>query len=228
MSWWDSFTSAISSSFSTAGAVGKNITGGGDYLNEDEKKRKDEFNTTVKNALSAVDKSLELDPTYKYKKAALKSTADVLLKYVAIPFIENVYSPLMRGIGTVGIVADTSESNQLYKKGQFEEGFQFSDIKAAWNRTEKVTAAQALSKSIMMVPIVGAYATMGLEKAGIDLYEVDLWSDESLKENFTDNAVGRWFTGIGDFAVGAKGLSVAGKVAGKAVKAAAKPAGLYT
>ena len=224
MSWWDSFTSAIS----TAGAVGKNITGGGDYLNEDEKKRKDEFNTTVKNALSDVDKTLDINPLYKYQKAALKSSADFLLKYVAVPFVEKIYSPLVRSIGTVGILADTSESNQLYKKGQFEEGFQFSDIRAAWNRSEKVTAMQALSKSIMMVPIVGSYATMGLEKAGIDLYEVDLWSDESLKENFTDNAVGRWFTGIGDFAVGAKGLSVAGKVAGKGVKAVAKPAGLYT
>jgi hypothetical protein len=225
MSWWDSFTSAIS----TAGSVGKNLTGGGDYLNEDEKKRKDEFNTTVKNALSDVDKMyLEVNPLYKYQKAALKSTADILLKHVAVPFIEKVYSPLMRGIGTVGVLADQTSSNQLYKKGQFEEGFQFSDIKAAWNRTEKVTAFQALSKSIMVVPIVGSYATIGLEKAGINLNEVDLWSDESLKENFTDNAVGRWFTGIGDFFLGAKGLSVAGKVAGKAVKAAAKPAGLYT
>lgn len=225
MSWWDSFTSAIS----TAGAVGKNITGGGDYLNEDEIKRKDAFNKTVKDAISDVDKNyLEINPLYKYQKAALKSTADILLKYVAVPFIEKVYSPLMRSVGTVGILADQTSSNQLYKKGQFEEGFQFSDIKAAWNRTEKVTAAQALTKSIMMVPIVGSYATIGLEKAGIDLNEVDLWSDESLKENFTDNAVGRWFTGILDFAVGAKGLSLAGKVAGKGVKAVAKPAGLYT
>ena len=229
MSWWDSFTSSISSSISTIGAVGKNITGGGPQLNEDEKKRADKFTADVKEALAATDKALNADPTYKYKKAALKSTADILLRYVAVPFVDKIYSPLMRGIGTGAILADLSDKNQLYiPGGQFEEGFQFSDIKAAWNRTEKVSAAQAITKSILMVPVIGSYASWGLDKGGVDTYEVDLWSDESLKENFTDNAVGRWFTGIGDFFVGAKGLNVAGKVAKTAVKAAAKPAGLYT
>jgi len=223
MSWWDSFTSAIS----TAGAVGKNLTGGGPQLNEDEKKRADQFTANVKEALAATDKALNADPTYKFKKEALKSTADVLLKYVAVPFVEKVYSPIMRSIGTAAILADTT--GELYKPGaQFKEGFQFSDIKAAWNRTEKVTAGQAITKSILMVPIIGSYADWGLSKAGINVHEIDLWSDASLKENFTDNAVGRWFTGIGDFAVGIKGLNIVGKVAKTAVKTVAKPAGLYT
>ena len=148
MSWWDSFTSAIS----TAGAVGKNLTGGGPQLNEDEKKRADQFTANVKEALAATDKALNADPTYKFKKEALKSTADVLLKYVAVPFVDYVYSPVMRGISTAAIMADTT--GELYKPGaQFKEGFQFSDIKAAWNRTEKVSAGQAITKSILMVPV---------------------------------------------------------------------------
>jgi hypothetical protein len=225
MSWWDSFTSRIQNPIPTLGAVGKKLTGGGSYLNEEEQKREEAFTTNVKDALSNVDKALALDPTYKLKKAALKSTADLLLKYVAVPFNEKVYSPLMRTVSTAALLGDTN--SPLYKKGQFEEGFQFSDISAARARSAKVSAFQAMIKSDL-TPLLNPLSKLALAPGKIDLDTVNLWDDESIKKNFVDNAVGRWYTGLGDFTVGTKGLTVAGKIAGTAVKTVAKPAGLYT
>ena len=225
MSWWDSFTSAIS----TAGAVGKKFTGGELYLNEEEQKREEAFTANVRGALDAVNKNiLESNPVGRLGKATTKVTADLLLKYVAKPFIENVYSPLMRTVSTGALLTDSK--SPLYQKGQFEEGFQFSDIKAAYERSEKVSAAQALTKS-NLIPLLNPMSTFILSKGSkgkINLNTVNLWSDESIKENFVENAVGRWFTGLGDFALGNAVLGGVGKVASVGVKAVAKPAGLYT
>jgi hypothetical protein len=221
MAWWDSFTSAIS----TAGAVGKKLTGGGSYLNEDERKREEEFTSTVRGALDGINKELESNEVGRLGKAATKVTADFLLKYVAKPFNDKIYSPLMRTVSTGALLTDTS--SPLYQKGQFEEGFQFSDIKAAYARSEKVSAFQALTKSDL-VPLINPISKLVLSSGKINLDTVNLWSDESIKQNFVDNAVGRWYTGLGDFALGNVALGAAGKVAKFGVKAAAKPAGLYT
>jgi hypothetical protein len=218
MSSWNSF-------LSTTGSVLKKLTGGGSYLNADEQKREEEFTTNVRNALDSVNKGLDSLPGGKLAKAATKSTADFLLKG-AIKFNEKVYSPLIsRPISTFALLTDVN--SPLYQKGQFEEGFQFEDIKRAYNRSEKVSAMQALTKSTL-VPIISPLSQLVLSTGKIDLANVNLWEDESIKKNFVDNAVGRWYTGIGDLLVGNKGIGVAGKLAGASVKAVAKPAGLYT
>ena len=220
MSSWDSFKS-------TLGAVAKNITGGGSYLNEDEQKREEAFTTSVRSALDKVNKEIESTAPGRVAKAASKVTADFLLAG-AKQFNDKFYSPLMRGIGTTALLTDTK--SPLYKKGEFEEGFQFSDIKAAYNRTEKVTAFQALTKS-NLVPILNPVSQIFLSTASqgkIDLNSVNLWNDESVKKNFVDNAVGRWYTGIGDFTVGNVGLGAAGKVIGAGARVAGKSTGLYT
>jgi hypothetical protein len=218
MSSWSSF-------LSTTGSVLKKLTGGGSYLNEDEQKREEAFTANVRNALNSVNKAIESTAPGRVAKAATKSTADFLLKG-AVEFNNKIYSPLIsRPIATLGLVTDLT--SPLYKKGQFEEGFQFSDIKAAYNRSEKVTAMQALTKSDL-VPMLRPLSQLVLSTGKIDLDNVNLWEDESIKKNFVDNAVGRWFTGIGDLAVGNKGINTAGKLAGAGVKAVAKPAGLYT
>ena len=225
MSWWDDFTSSISSAKSTAGAVVKNLTGGGSYLSEEEQKREEAFNSTVRNALGSINKEIESTAPGRLAKAATKATADFLLRG-AVQFNDKIYSPLItRPISTIALLND-SES-PLYQKGEFEEGFQFSDIKAAYNRSKKVTAMQALTKS-ELIPLLNPMSKLILSSGDINLDTVNLWNDESIKKNFVDNAVGRWYTGIGDFAVGAKGLGVAGKLAGAGAKAVAKPAGLYT
>ena len=146
MSSWNSF-------LSTTGSVLKKLTGGGSYLNEDEQKREEAFTTNVRNALDSVNKEIESTAPGRVAKAAAKSTADFLLK-AAVQFNDKIYSPLIsRPISTLGLVTDLN--SPLYKKGQFEEGFQFSDIKAAYNRSEKVSAMQALTKSTL-IPIINA------------------------------------------------------------------------
>jgi hypothetical protein len=225
MSWWNSFTSSISGAKSTTGAVLKNITGGGSYLNQDEQKREEDFTTNVRNALDSVNKELESAAPGRLAKAASKVTADLLLKYVAKPFNDKIYSPGMRVVSTAALLTDSQ--SPLYKKGQFEEGFQFSDITAAYNRSEKVSAFQALTKSDLL-PIINPLSQVVLGTGKIDLNTVNLWSDESIKQNFVDNAVGRFYTGLGDFALGNKAIGVFGKIAGTGAKAVARPAGLYT
>lgn len=217
MSSWNSF-------LSTTGSVLKKLTGGGSYLNEDEQKREEAFTANVRNALDSVNKSIESTAPGRVAKAASKATADFLLKG-AVQFNEKIYSPLMRTVSTAALLTDSK--SPLYKKGQFEEGFQFEDIKRAYNRSEKVSAMQALTKSDLL-PIINPLSQLVLSSGKIDLNTVNLWNNESIKSNFVDNAVGRWYTGIGDLLVGNKGISVAGKIAGAGVKAVAKPAGLYT
>ena len=217
--------SAFNSFLSTLGAVSKKLTGGGSYLNEDEQRREEAFTASIRNALDSVNKSIESTAPGRVAKAAAKSTADILLKG-AVQFNDKIYSPLIsRPISTLGLVTDLS--SPLYKKGEFDEGFQFSDIKAAYNRSEKVSAMQALTKS-SLIPFINPVSAAVLSAGKIKIDDVDLWNDESIKKNFVDNAVGRWYTGIGDFALGNKGISAAGKLVGIGVKAAAKPAGLYT
>jgi len=218
MSSWNSF-------LSTTGSVLKKLTGGGSYLNEDEQKREEAFTANIRSFLDSTNKVIEATAPGRVAKAASKSTADFLLKG-AVQFNNKIYSPLIsRPISTLGLVTDLN--SPLYKKGQFEEGFQFSDIKAAYARSEKVSAMQALTKS-SLIPMINPLSQLVLSTGKIDLDNVNLWEDESIKKNFVDNAVGRWYTGIGDFVVGNKGIGVAGKLAGAGVKSVAKDAGLYT
>jgi hypothetical protein len=216
MGLWNSFTSAISG----VPAFGKRITGGGAYLSDDELAKEKALQNKVQDALAGIDAV----PLGKAAKAATKSAADFLLG-AAVKLNNNVISPyITRPAATLGLLTDLA--SPLYKKGKYEEGFQFGDIKAAYNRSAKVSTFQALTKSDL-TPISGISALV-LPAGGIDMNKVDLWNDESIKQNFVDNAVGRWYTGIGDFFVGNKVLGIAGKVTGAGVKAAAKPAGLYT
>jgi hypothetical protein len=161
MSLWNSFTSAIS----TLGAVGKNITGGGAYLNEDEQRREEAFMNTVKAKLAEIDKI-----TPSVAKEVTKKSADFLLR-AATAFNDKIYSPyISRPISTVALLTDTDSA--LYKKGQYEEGFQFQDIKSAYNRSAKVSAMQALTKSDL-IPLVGPLSQAVLSTGKINLEEVD-------------------------------------------------------
>jgi len=219
MSLWDSFRTTI-------GVGIKSITGGSDYLNEEEKKKQEELSKTIKNAIANVDKFNSAIPGSKGRKAALKSSGDALLR-VATEFNDKIYSPLIsRPIATLGLL--TTEQSPLYQDDKYGKGFQLSDIKAAYNRSEKVSAMQALTKSTM-IPLVGPVSSAYLRVGGINTDEIDLWNDESIKKNYVDNAVGRWFTGAGDLVVGAKGLNAAGKIAKLAtINTVGKPLGLYT
>jgi len=220
MSLWDSFRT-------TLGVGLKSITGGGNYLNEEEKKKQEELSNTIKNAIADADRITSNVPGNKLAKAAAKSTGDALLRAATV-FNDKIYSPLIsRPIATIGLLT-APEDSPLYKSGEYGKGFQLSDIKAAYNRSEKVSAMQALTKSTM-IPLVGSVSAAVLKTGGINTDEVDLWNDESIKKNYVENAVGRWFTGLGDLVVGAKGLNAAGKVTKLATtNLVGKPLGLYT
>lgn len=220
MSAWNTFTTAISG----LPAFGRRATGGAEGLSEDELRKEAALRDTLKNALAGVDAELDANPITKAAKNATKQSADILLR-AAVGLNNKVISPyITRPAATVGLLTDIQ--SPLYKKGKYEEGFQFKDIKDAYARSSKVSTFQALTKS-ELTPI-SILSSAILPSGGIDMNKVDLWNDESIKENFVDNTVGRWFTGIGDFVVGNKVIGVAGKVTGAAVKAGAKPAGLYT
>ena len=221
MSLWDSFRT-------TLGVGIKKVTGGSPYLNEEERQKEEQLTTTIRNTIGSLNKEIESTAGGRLAKAATKSSADFLLKYVAKPFNDKIYSPTMRTVSTAGLLTDVN--SPLYQKGQFEEGFQFKDIKKAYERSEKVSAFQALTKSDL-VPIINPLSQVFLSKASrgkIDLETVNLWNDQSIKQNFVDNAVGRWYTGLGDFALGNAALGGLGKVAKVATVAGAKPLGLYT
>jgi hypothetical protein len=215
MSLWNTFTSGI-------GATVKTLTGGASYLSPEEQEKARVLNATIKDGLASIDAKLSGTPIVGTVAGAgkklTKGVGDLLLKG-AIELNQEVLSPyIFRPISTAALLTD--KDSPLYKKGEYEEGFQFSDIKAAYDRSAKVSAFQALTKSDL-TPIQ-PFSSLILSTGKIDLDKVDLWNDESIKKNYVDNAVGRWFTGIGDFAVGNKALTLAGKATKVAV---VKPVG---
>ena len=219
MSLWNTFTSGI-------GPIAKRLTGGGSYLSPEEQAKEEALNSVIKDALANIDaKGKQVGWGYDITKKTTKGVGDVLLK-TAVAVHRNVLSPyIFRPLSTISLLTDTK--SPLYKPGEYEQGFQFSDIKAAYNRSAKVSTFQALTKS-EFTPI-NSLSSLVLPTGKIDIDKVDLWNDESIKKNFVDNAVGRWYTGIGDFLTGTKALTVAGKAAKAGVVAGVgKPLGLST
>ena len=109
---------------------------------------------------------------------------------------EFVFSPIVaRPISTAFLLADPN--SPLYETEKFRKGFQPQDIVDAYNRTEKVSLGVSLTKA-QMIPVLPSLQAGILGLGGIDLNEVDLWNDQDVKENFQDNVVGKWVTGIND------------------------------
>ena len=221
MGTWSDFTSAIS----TAKAVGTRFTGGGKTLTEDELAKEQSLHNTVKDALSNADKAISMIPGAGVAKEAAAKTGDLLLRG-ATALNTKVLSPyIFRPLSTAALLADST--SPLYKKGEYEDGFQFNDIKSAYNRSAKVSTMQALTKSDL-IPFIKPLSANILDSGKINLDNVDLWNDKSIEKNYVDNTVGRWFTGIGDFVLGNAALGAAGKAAGIVAKAGGAKAGLYT
>jgi len=109
---------------------------------------------------------------------------------------EYVFSPIVaRPISTAFLLADPN--SPLYETEKFRKGFQPQDIVDAYNRTEKVSLGVSLTKA-QMIPVLPSLQAGILGLGGIDLNEVDLWNDQDVKENFQDNVVGKWVSGIND------------------------------
>jgi hypothetical protein len=162
----------------------------------------------------------------QYATGSKFASNDLTLK-LAHNVVEPVISKgIARPIGTIGLLTDPN--SELYQPGEFETGFQTSDIRAAYNRTEKVTAFQALTKSALFNnpylpnPLQAAVGAGG----NIDFNSVNLWDDADIQKNFSDNIVGRYYTGTGDFVVVNGAISGVGAIAKIGALAGGKTIGL--
>jgi hypothetical protein len=133
----------------------------------------------------------------KYSTKNQEISNDLVLQ-AGVKLHDEVISPyITRPISTAALLTDVD--SPLYSKGQFEKGFQLSDIREAYNRSEEVSLGQALTKSDLNP--IKEITNLVFDKGGIDLDEIDLWNDDDIQRAFVDNTVGKYFTGVVDFTV---------------------------
>lgn len=169
-------------------------------------------------AREQVKKNLE----YSVREQAVSN--DIVLQ-LGVAAHDNIISPyITRPIGTVGLVTDID--SPLYQADEFEKGFQLNDLRRAYNRTDRLSLGQALTKSDL-TPIK-SLASVVLPAGGVDIEEVDLWNDQDVQNAFVENTVGRWFTGFTDFTVTNVALAAAGGRAAAGSKFAARKMGYST
>jgi hypothetical protein len=213
MSLWSSFTSAISNKVvKPVTSFGKDFLAGNlePIIAAPKAGTEEELKSRVQSGLRSVN---------QFGINAAESSADLLLR-AATELNNRVISPLItRPMSTIALLTDPN--SPLYKKGQYDEGFQFSDIGAAYKRSARVSTGQALTKSVLSPVGQIGYIT-GLTN------EIDLWDDENIQRNFSDNIVGKYFTGVTDLVVGGVGVTKAFGVAGKIGKSGLNHAGVTT
>jgi hypothetical protein len=144
---------------------------------------------------------------------------------VGVAAEEHVYSPLIkRPLDAAVIAADPN--SPLYDAGKYGQGFQFSDLQAAYDRSKDVSLGVAITKNLYgpLAHITGLYPEM--KNAGLDLDHVSLWNDKDIKQNFTDNVLGRYMSGTTDAVVGNVAIQVATTKGLGLVKLGAEAAGL--
>ena len=171
----------------------------------------------------AAQAGIKANLAYEVNKSATSN--DLMLK-AAVALQEKALSPyLFRPIGTVGLLSDVD--SPLYSPGKYEKGFQVNDIARAYKRTEEVSAFVALTQSDLM-PGMKSVSNLVFKAGGIEVDKIDLWDDQNLEKNFSDNIVGRYYTGFGDFTVSNAAIAGAGKLVSIAAKSGARKAGLST
>ena len=173
--------------------------------------------TTTTNALKAAGIAPIEQAANTINTAARPVTDPVL--WVGDKAEKYVFSPMARGISTTNLLTDVS--SPLY-----ENGFQFSDVRAAWNRSEKVSLGQSMLKS--SISPLGFVESKILEANGVNVSEIDLWNDKDIQKNFVDNTLGKWITGTNDFVIKNVAAYVLTDGAAAIAKAGAVRAGLTT
>ena len=168
---------------------------------------------------------------------------DPVLK-IAAKADEYVFTPLIKRPLATGFLV-TDPDSPLYKKPEFQKGFQLSDIAEAYKRTGNVyetiggetylkeagvSLGQAFNKSLIAEysPIGQVQNYILREFGGIDLDKIDLWDNEDIKKNFVDNPVGRFISGTNDFFISEGAINLAFGGAGVLTKSIIKGAGLST
>lgn len=137
---------------------------------------------------------------------------------------EKVFSPLIkRPIATAALLSDPT--SPLYDAGQYETGFQLSDVQAAYNRSEKVSLGVALTKSLYNPLLHVTGLSDSVKAKGLDLDKVNLWDDQDIQKNFVDNTLGRYMSGLTDALVGNVAIQAGVTGAVSVLKLGAKLAG---
>lgn len=176
---------------------------------------------TEKTLTAAAQKAIADNSIYVAGKAA--DTGDLMLR-AAATIEEEVISPFItRPVSTLALVTDPT--SELYAPGKYEQGFQVSDIRNAYNRSDKISMGVAFTQS-ELIPGFKQLSNEVLYAGGIDIANINLWDDQNVQKNFSDNVVGRYFTGLTDFTLGNVVLLGAGKAISTAGKAGARYAGL--
>jgi len=126
-----------------------------------------------------------------------QASTDLLLK-ASEPVNKVISTVVNRPVATVGLLTDPS--SPLYTSEQYGQGFQFSDIAKAYDRSAKVSPFQAMTKSsIFQDSPFGMLSDRLLKEGGVNLQKVNLWDNKDIEKNFIENPAGKWFTGLGDF-----------------------------
>lgn len=158
-----------------------------------------------------------------YVQGKADATGDLLLKAAAFAEEEVISPYITRPFSTLGLVTDVN--SPLYAPGKYERGFQLSDISRAYKRSEEISLGVAFTQSDL-IPGFKRLSNEVLYAGGVDIANVNLWDDQNVQKNFSDNIVGRYFTGGADFIGGNAILAGAGKVISTIGKTAIKSAGL--
>ena len=171
----------------------------------------------------AAQSGIKANLIYEVNQAAVSN--DLMLK-AAVAAEEKIISPLItRPISTVGLLTD--QNSALYSPGKYEKGFQLNDIARAYKRSEEVSSFVALTQSDLL-PGLKSVSNLVFKAGGIEVDKIDLWDDQNLQKNFSDNIVGKYFTGTGDFIVSNVAIAGAGKLVSAVAKMGARSAGLST
>ena len=179
MSLWSNFTSAISKKIvKPVTSFGKDLLAGElePVIDAPRPGTERELKSRIQSGLRDVN---------QFGINTAERSADLLLR-AAVNLNNKVISPLItRPMSTLALITDID--SPLYQKGQYDEGFQFKDIGTAYKRSAKVSTGQALTKSVLSP--VGLYGGM------LNLTDnINLWDDENIQKNFSDNIVGKYFT----------------------------------
>lgn len=155
-------------------------------------------------------------------KIGAGSSTDLMLQ-AAKPVGAAFSYGINRPVSTLGLLADPS--SQLYKDGEHGKGFQLSDVLDAWNRSAKVSPMQSITAAGIHTRTAGISEAI-LKMGGVDTNKINLWDDKNIQENFVDNGIGRWLTGIGDVVLSTADSGLVFGVLGKLGTAAKIASGL--
>jgi hypothetical protein len=175
-------------------------------------------------ALSGLEQSAQeaIKDNLKYSVKSQSASNDLVLK-AGVKLHDEAISPyITRPLSTLALLTDID--SPLYTPGEFEKGFQVKDFKRAYNRSEKVSLGQALTKSDLnpIKEVSNVVFSMG----NIDLDNIDLFDDNDVQAAFVDNTVGKYFTGVTDFVVSNVAIGGAFNAVTKGGKFTARKTGL--